>query len=132
MLSDEAPDTSTPGPIEYQNQIHAMKVTKILLTTLALAATTAALSAADANENWDKNCKKCHGDDGTGQTAMGKKLELKDFTDAKYQDTFKDADAIKAIKEGIKDGDKTKMKAAEGLTDDEIKALVAKVRSFKK
>jgi hypothetical protein len=63
---------------------------------------------------------------------MGKKLLLKDFTDAKYQATFTDEQATKAIKEGIKDGDKTKMKAAEGLSDAEIKDLVAKVRAFKK
>ena len=109
-----------------------MKMPKILLTTLALAASAAALSAADAQANWDKTCKACHGDDGKGATPMGKKLALKDFTDAKYQATFTDDQATKAIKEGIKDGDKTKMKAADGLSDAEIKDLVAKVRSFKK
>lgn len=109
-----------------------MNRTKILLAILALAATTVALSAADANEIWDKSCKKCHGADGKGQTAMGKKLELKDLTDAKFQASFTDADATKAIKEGVKDGDKIRMKPAEGLTDSEIKDLVAKVRSFKK
>ena len=57
---------------------------------------------------------------------------LKDFTDAKYQATFTDAEATKAIKEGIKDGDKMKMKADADLTADEIKDLVAKVRAFKK
>ncbi len=109
-----------------------MKIPKLLLTTLALAATTAALSAADANANWDKNCKSCHGAEGKGDTTMGKKLEIKDFTDAKFQAAFTDAQATKAIKEGIKDGDKTKMKAYSDLTDDEVKALVAKVRAFKK
>ena len=63
---------------------------------------------------------------------MGKTLKLKDFADAAYQATFTDAQATKAIKEGIKDGDKTRMKAYSDLTDDEIKALVAKVRAFKK
>jgi cytochrome c553 len=112
-----------------------MKTAKILLTTLAIAASTAALSAADAQANWDKTCKACHGTDGKGETPMGKKQAIKDFTDAKYQATFTDAEATKAIKEGIKDAkdpDKTKMKAAEGLSDAEIKDLVAKVRSFKK
>ena len=109
-----------------------MKVPKTLLTLLALAATTAALSAGDATANWEKSCKKCHGDDGAGQTPMGKKLNLKDMTDAKYQASFTDAEATKAIKEGIKDGDKTKMKGADDLSDDEIKALVGLVRSFKK
>jgi cytochrome c553 len=109
-----------------------MKNTKICLIILALAASSTALFAADAAANWEKSCKQCHGTDGKGQTPMGKKLELKDFTDAKYQASFTDEKATKAIKEGIKDGDKTKMKPAEGLSDDDIKALVAKVRAFKK
>jgi cytochrome c553 len=108
-----------------------MKTSRILLTTLALAASTAALSAADAGAIWEKQCQKCHGADGKGETKMGKKMEIKDMTDAKYQASFTDEQATKAIKEGIKDGDKTKMKAAEGLSDDDIKALVAKVRAFK-
>jgi cytochrome c553 len=109
-----------------------MKRTKVYLSILALAASTAGLLAEDAGAIWEKNCQKCHGADGKGDTKMGKKLEIKDMTDAKYQDSFTDEQATKAIKEGIKDGDKTKMKAAEGLSDDDIKALVAKVRAFKK
>jgi cytochrome c553 len=108
-----------------------MRQTKIYLTIIALAATTAALSAADSAELWQKNCQKCHGADGKGDTKIGKKMEVKDLTDAKYQASFTDDQAFKAIKEGIKDGDKTKMKPAEGLSDDDIKALVAKARSFK-
>ena len=88
-----------------------MKMPKILLTTLALAASAAALSAADAQANWDKTCKACHGDDGKGATPMGKKLALKDFTDAKYQATFTDDQATKAIKEGITKDGSLKMKA---------------------
>ena len=90
-------------------------------------------SAADAKENWDKMCAKCHGPDGKGQTKMGQKLGVKDFTDAKVQADLKDNAAFKAIKEGIKDKeDKTLMKAAEGLSDEDIKALVQQVRGFKK
>jgi cytochrome c553 len=108
-----------------------MKHAKIYFTILALAAATAVVRADDAAANWDKSCKKCHGADGKGATPMGKKMSIKDFTDAKYQASFTDEQATKAIKEGIKDGDKVKMKAAEGLSDDDIKALVAKVRAFK-
>ena len=90
-------------------------------------------SAADAKENWDKQCAKCHGADGKGQTKMGQKLGVKDYADAKFQAEMKDDAAFKAIKEGVKDKEgKQVMKAAEGLSDDDIKALVKHVRAFKK
>ena len=108
-----------------------MKKTILLAAVLTAAAVTA--SAADVKENWEKNCAKCHGPDGKGKTKMGEKLEIKDYTDAKVQEDMKEEKMIKAIKEGIKDGDKTKMKAyGETLSDDEIKALVKYVRDFKK
>ena len=63
---------------------------------------------------------------------MGQKLGIKDYTDAKVQAGFTDAEAIKTIKEGKKDSDdKILMKPVEGLSDDEIKALVTYVRAFK-
>ena len=104
----------------------------MMMTIAACAAMVVSASAADVKETWAKDCAKCHGADGKGDTKMGKKLDIKDFTDAKYQASLKDADMLKAIKEGVKDGDKTKMKPAEDVTDADIKALVAKVRSFKK
>jgi mono/diheme cytochrome c family protein len=89
--------------------------------------------AADVKELWDQNCKKCHGEDGKGQTKMGEKLKVKDYTDAKVQDAMKDEEMIKAIKDGVKEGDSTKMKAfGDTLSDADIKALVKHVRSFKK
>jgi cytochrome c553 len=102
------------------------------MTIAACAAMLVSVSAADVKENWEKSCAKCHGPDGKGETKMGKKLEIKDFTDAKYQESLKDESMLKAIKEGVKDGDKTRMKAVEGLSDEEMKALVAYVRKFKK
>lgn len=106
---------------------------KPLLIALTLALFTAiSARAADAKENWDKMCAKCHGPDGKGDTKMGKKLDIKNLTDAKVQSSLTDDQTFKTIKEGVKDGDKTKMKPAEGLTDADIKALVAHVRSLKK
>lgn len=104
-----------------------------ILTTAFIIASLGSVSAGDANETWGKSCAKCHGEDGKGQTKMGQKLGIKDYTDAKVQADLKDEEAFKAIKEGLKDKeDKTLMKAAEGLSDEEIKALVQHVRSFKK
>jgi cytochrome c553 len=64
---------------------------------------------------------------------MGKKAGVKDYTDAKVQAEIKDDAAFKAVKEGIKENGKEKMKPyGEKLSDDEIKALVGHIRTFKK
>ena len=64
---------------------------------------------------------------------MGKMLNAMDLTDAKKQGSFTDAQAATAIKDGIKQNGKTTMKAFGGkLSDEEIKALVAYVRTLKK
>jgi cytochrome c553 len=107
---------------------------KIFAVAVVLAfGSVMAVRAADAKENWDKNCAKCHGAAGKGDATMGKKLGVKDLTDAKVQADLKDDAAFKIIKEGVKDKeDKTLMKAVEGLSDDEIKALVQHIRTLKK
>ena len=105
----------------------------IVIGVALLVAGAVSVRAADAKENWEKNCAKCHGPDGKGKTKMGEKLEVKDYTDAKVQEEMKDEKMVKAIKDGVKDGETTKMKAfGETLSDDEIKALVKHVRDFKK
>ena len=103
----------------------------LLAAVFGLAAVWTA-NAAEPKENYATLCAKCHGDDGKGQTKMGQKLGAKDFTDAKVQADIKDDAATKAIKEGLKnDEGKTLMKPFDTLTDDEIKGLVAYVRSLK-
>jgi cytochrome c551/c552 len=103
---------------------------------LALAFSAAALisaSAGDVKEIFEKTCSKCHGPDGKGQTKMGQKVGIKDYTDAKVQGGFTDEEAFKALKEGLKDKDgKILMKPAENVTDADIKALIAQMRGFKK
>jgi mono/diheme cytochrome c family protein len=107
---------------------------KTLILGLAIMAMTAlSAGAADAKAVWEKDCAKCHGPDGKGDTKMGKKAGAKDYTDAKVQAEMKDDQMAKSIKEGVKDGDTVKMKAfGDALSDDEIKALVAYVRTLKK
>ena len=109
-----------------------MKTIVVLIVSVAIAAPLA-VRAADAKANWANNCAQCHGADGKANTKMGKMLSAKDLTDPKVQAEFTDAKATQSIKEGVKQGDKTTMKAFGGkLTDDEIKALVAYVRTLKK
>ena len=117
--------------IKKQNNKTMKELTSIIMAAIAMCAWTA--GAADVAELYEKTCVKCHGADGKGDTKMGKKVNVKDLTDAKFQASFTDEQAFKTIKEGKKDQEgKVQMKAIEGATDDEIKALVARVRTFKK
>jgi cytochrome c6 len=107
------------------------KMIPLIVAMLAIPVMTVA--AADAKAVYEKECSKCHGPDGKGDTKMGKKMGAKDYTDAKVQAELKDEAAFKAIKEGLKDKeDKTLMKPLEGASDAEIKSLVAYMRAFKK
>jgi cytochrome c6 len=106
------------------------KLTAACVTLLVAAAVT---SAAPVAENWENHCTKCHGEDGKGQTKAGKKLSVKDYTDAKVQAEMKDEDMLKSIVDGVFDkGGKEKMKAyKDELSAAESKELVAYIRKFK-
>jgi cytochrome c6 len=110
-----------------------MKTYLAITSIVAITLSTSLSHAADVKENWEKNCQKCHGADGKGDTKMGKKAGVKDYTDPKVQAELKDDEAFKTVKEGlVKDGKKLMDAYGEKLSDDEIKALVAHMRSFKK
>ena len=106
--------------------------TKIAFAGFALALTAGMAQAATAPENWDNLCASCHGADGKAQTKMGKKLKIRDYSDAKVQAELKDDAMIKATADGVTVDGKEKMKAfKEELSADEIKDLVAHIRKFK-
>src|SRR5437870_5197994 len=106
---------------------------KSILTLVLFVAAGMPVSAAEVKENWGKNCQKCHGADGKGNTKMGRQSGVKDYTDPKVQEELKDDNAVKIIKEGIVEKDKKKMDPyKDKLTDEEIKALIAYIRAFKK
>jgi len=80
--------------------------------------------AADGAAIFKGKCATCHGADGSGNTPMGKTLKIKDLGSAEVQK----ADIQKSITDG-----KGKMPAYKGkLTDDEIKAVAAFVKTLKK
>lgn len=126
----------TGAGVEYR--VHNMKIKITYVPTLLVAAGLMAAFAgrclaADVKENWEKHCQKCHGADGKGQTKMGRQSGVKDYTDPKVQEELKDEKAVKIIKEGIVEKGKKKMDPyGDKLTDDEIKALIAHIRTFKK
>ncbi len=109
-----------------------MKRKIIIAAVIGMMAAGVAYAQDDSKALYEKSCQKCHGADGKGQVTMGKKLGCKDYSDAKVQDALKDDVALKSIKEGLKKGDTTLMKPAEGLTDNQIKGLVKYMRTFKK
>ena len=98
---------------------------KICLLVVTIFSSASLTFGADAGALWNQHCASCHGKDGSGGTAMGKKLGVKDYT---KDQSFSDAEAEKVIKDG-----KGKMKGFKGkVSDDDAKALVAYVRSLKK
>ena len=107
-------------------------MTKNALAALSAAlviASAPALRAADVrSENWQTHCSVCHGDNGKGQTEEGKKKKARDLTNAKWQDSIDDARIVKSITKGHDE-----MPAfGKKLTEPEIKALAAEVRSLVK
>jgi cytochrome c553 len=110
-----------------------MKLPHVLLVA-ALTGAASLTRGADAASIWANECAKCHGEDGKGQTKQGKKLKLRDYTDAAVQAELKDDAMLKAILEGVKENGKERMKAFKDeleKPDEEAKALVAFVRKFK-
>jgi len=107
-----------------------------LIVALAVAAWGAHAQEAkpkDAKTNYTALCKGCHGETGKGDTKLGKILGARDYSDPKVQESVKDEQMFKSIKEGLKKGDKELMKPyADKLTDEEIKALIKYMRAFKK
>ena len=124
-----------PGSAGPDSQLKQEPIMKklFMLSIAAMALATLSARAADGKALYDQSCAKCHGADGKGDTKIGKVLGVKDYSDAAVQAALKDDVAFKSIKEGLKDKDgKTAMKPADGIADDDIKALVAYMRTFKK
>ncbi len=104
-----------------------------VLAALVLLGAAVTVHAADAKTNWTKYCAKCHGIDAKANTKLGKKLKMRDYTDPKIQANFTDEQALTAIKVGLTDKDgNMRMEVADGLKEDEMKALVAYIRTFKR
>src|ERR1700692_4513383 len=82
--------------------------------------------AQNASEALYKSkCAACHGADGTG-SSMGKKMGAHDFTSAEVQ-KMSDAELTDTITNG-----KNKMPKYASLAPEDVKGLVAYIRSLKK
>jgi mono/diheme cytochrome c family protein len=86
-----------------------------------------ATAFADGAAIFKSKCAVCHGPDGKGQTPVGKALKARNLGSAEVQ---KQADA--ALSKTVAEG-KEKMPAYKSsLTADNIKQVVAHIRTFKK
>ena len=82
--------------------------------------------ADTAEATYKAKCAMCHGADGKGETPTGKVMKVNDFASETVQ-KMNDADLTDVIAKG-----KGKMPAFKTLTPDQVKDLVAYVRSFGK
>ena len=97
-----------------------------LLAALAMVLIfPSSMYAQDASGLFKSKCAGCHGADGTG-SAMGKKMGAHDFTSGDVQ-KMSDADLTDVITNG-----KNKMPKYASLKPEEVKGLVAYIRTLKK
>lgn len=100
------------------------KIAVVLLT--ALIVVPAALVADDAAAIYKSKCAICHGPDGSGQTATGRSMHVRDLRSAEVQKQT-DAELEKIITDG-----KEKMPPFKGkVTEGDIDNLVKWIRSIK-
>jgi cytochrome c6 len=101
-------------------------VQKIFLA-LVIMFVFGASARADGAGDYKAKCAMCHGPDGTGSTATGKALKVRDLASPDVQSQT-DAQLTEIVANG-----KNKMPAYKGkLTDEQIKGLVAYIRGLAK
>jgi cytochrome c6 len=103
------------------------RIEQRVLLALAIMFVVGASVRADGAGDFKAKCAMCHGADGSGGTATGKSLKVRDLGSADVQGQT-DAQLTEIITSG-----KDKMPAYKGkLTDDQIKGLVAYIRTLAK
>lgn len=136
-LSPATAPRSTPSPkhpiLDGAKTMKTKMRSAAALLCTGLVPFAAEPPSAATRQYWEDNCAMCHGTNGRADTKAGRKMGAIDFTDPKNQARFTDEQMFRTIKDGVKDkAGKYTMKPAENATDEQIKALVALVRSFKK
>ena len=101
---------------------------RTILTTVAIAALSAASVFGASSAAYDKGCKSCHGADGTPNPAIAKMMKV-DMKDLKGPDV--QAMSAADLKKIITDG-KGKMKGVKTLSPAEADEAAAYVHSLKK
>jgi cytochrome c6 len=100
-----------------------LSISALLALTLAAVPASFSQSAADL---YKTKCAACHGADGKGNTPVGPKMGVRDFSSSEVKKET-DTELFAITKDG-----KNKMPGYAGrLTDDQIKAQIAYIRALK-
>lgn len=106
-----------------KKNLGALTLGAVLLAGICVLSTAAKADVAAGEATFKTKCAACHGADGKGKEAM----KTRDLGSADVQKQS-DADLSKIISEGKP----PKMPAYKTLTPDQVKDLVAYIRSLKK
>ena len=106
------------------------------IAAVLLSAPLARAQDKKAERTWKAKCASCHGEDGKAQTEQGKKMAMRDISNAAWQKEFSDDKIRAAILNGVKeerDGHKKEMDPyKDKLKPDQIDALIPYLRSLAK
>jgi mono/diheme cytochrome c family protein len=116
-----------------------MKRVRVLASVAVVSSLLAAPALAEVDKKveraWKAKCSSCHGAAGKADTEKGQQMKILDMTSAEFQ-ARKDDELKNAILNGVKKekgGVKQEMDAFKGdLTPEQVDALIAYIRTFKK
>ena len=91
-----------------------MRALLALFCTVAFVAAAQPAAAADGAALYKDNCTRCHGDDGKGDTAVGKAMKIKSISGTPL--------AAEAIAKHVMESDKHKQ-AATRLTPEQLETV---------
>ena len=115
-------------PLEAPAAIALILVLLAVLPELASAEKSPpAAGNAAARSTFKLQCSSCHGQNGAGDTSVGKNLKAADLRSAEVQ---KQSDA--QLAQVISDGRRNMPSFSDSLTQDQIRALVAYIRKLAK
>ena len=99
----------------------------VMLMALSLAIWSEPAAADDAAPTYKAKCAACHGADGKGETAMGKKFGLRDLASPEVQKLSDDE-----LNTVIADGKDKMPSYKKSLKPEQVKELVGYIRSLAK
>ena len=106
-----------------------MRKTAAILIASITVLFVPAFAQADGGELYARRCASCHGKEGDGDTAIGKRKGLKALGSAEVQ-AKTDSELAAKIAEGGENGDRQHAYKDKGLSDADVNDLVTFIRSL--